>query len=247
MRLDKINLALAVTFLILILCLPVASNSAGLKLAPSQNKTLDQTPDSKKKKVFIRPSKQIYTRTPGSLELVILDLRGDGINLSGTAVVSIAGKSSRYRWTKPNSDDAWLIVDVGTLGQLGWLVKHANGIQAEGRILISDGLIITDPGGKVSYINDRVEFLHILDKNKDGMLDSRDQTWRSLSLFADQNGDGQIEGAEISSLADNGVRALFPRLHSSRKDSHGNTLWDFTFTNSTGLTRVAANVRLKPM
>lgn len=141
-------------------------------------------------------------------ELIVADLGGNGIDLSGDVRTSlVTGSVARMRWTRPQNDDAIVLVDATRLRARGWSLQTAAGVPVDGFVIPRGGLRITDPAGASFIISDSVDLLARLDGNRDGRLDQSDPLWPELTLFRDRNADGTI-GADELTRADEVFRSL---------------------------------------
>ncbi len=128
---------------------------------------------------------------------VVLDLKGDGIQLSGPENgvqfdLNDSGQKVQTGWVAGN-DDAFVVRDVNHNGRVdsgaelfGSATRLKNGQRA------ANGF----------------EALKELDSNGDGFLDSRDKTWSDLRLWVDLNHNGKSEKGEILTLRSAKVNSL---------------------------------------
>jgi hypothetical protein len=181
----------------------------------------------------------------GSNEVLVLDLRGDGLDLSGRARVNVAGSVRELGWTAPDTDDAFLAVGALSIRQMGYELRWADGGRVQNEILVSDGLTLTGPDGSTRHISSPIDLLGHLDKNNDGRMDSSDPAWRYLFPVVDRNGDGKVSPNEVTSLDDSGIRSISLEVGDSEKDSHGNCVANGEFTSSKGTSRTAAVAKLR--
>jgi hypothetical protein len=181
----------------------------------------------------------------GATEVMVIDLRGDGLDLGGRARIRVGGSEFDTNWTRLNTDDAFLIVYAAVLQEMGFEVAGTDGVPIRNRILVSDGLRLETPDGNDIVISDPWHLLGRFDSNRDGTLNSSDGPWQSLSLFLDANADGTMDDGELSSLADSAIREFSLVKGPARTDAHGNTLTDGTFVRTNGTTGelIGANLR----
>jgi hypothetical protein len=190
------------------------------------------------------PQAPAYARC-GSGEVAVLDMTGNGLDLSGSAIVSVAGRPTRLAWTKRNSDDAFLVLDATTLRQAGLDLRSAGGEALAGNVLLSGALRLKDPGGREVLFRTPLHLFGALDANRDGRVTAADRCWPHLRLLTDRNGNGAIDRGELQRLSSSGVSTLVLKPGRPRQDAHGNTLTPWTFSTRDGQTRTAAHAKLK--
>lgn len=151
---------------------------------------------------------------------VILDISGNGINLTNTAEginfdLNGDGSPERISWTSTSSDDAWLALDL-----------NGNGNIDSGVELFGNKTPQPDPSpGK-----ERNGFLGLAEYdrkenggNEDSMMDNRDYIFHFLRLWQDANHNGISESNELRPLPDLGVEVIdLEYKESNRVDQHGN-------------------------
>jgi Collagen triple helix repeat (20 copies)/Putative metal-binding motif len=132
------------------------------------------------------------------LDVALLDLEGDGIDLSGSATTTLlAGQIQRLtRWTVPGTDDAFLAVDATTLRATGWRLFDARGQELDGRQLLVEGRSIRRPDGTERIATSALDLLRFLDSNADGHVSAADPGTQSLAFFTDADGDGAIDAQD---------------------------------------------------
>jgi hypothetical protein len=132
-------------------------------------------------------------------ELVVADLAGNGIDLSGDVRTSlVTGSAARMRWTRPQSDDAIVMVDASKLRASGWSLLTAAGVPLDGLVVPQGGLRVTDASGSSSTIATSLDLLARLDANRDGRIDTSDPAWSATTLFRDRDADGAIGPGELT-------------------------------------------------
>ena len=181
----------------------------------------------------------------GAIEVMVVDLQGDGLDLGGRAKIQIGGAEIDTNWTRPNTGDAFLVLDAAVLGAMGFEMRGGDGQVIGNRILVSDGVSLKGPNGNEVTSIDSWSLMVQFDVNNDGRIDSSDETWQSLSLFTDANADGTMGDGEVASIVHSAVRELSLARSASRTDADGNTLTEGTFTTSNGTSAILAGVRLR--
>lgn len=181
----------------------------------------------------------------GATEVMVFDLRGDGLDLGGRATIRVGGSQRDTNWTRPGTADAFLVVDAARLRDMGIEIAGTDGVPVQTRILASDGLRLRTPDGRDTVITDSWHLLGRFDSNGDGKLNSSDPTWQSLSLFVDANADGTMSEGELDSLGNSVVREISLMKSQARTDAHGNTLTDGTFVRTKGTMGTLAGVNLR--
>jgi hypothetical protein len=143
---------------------------------------------------------------------IIIDTAGDGIKLSDAAHgvhfdLNGDGTPELIGWTEPNSDDAWLALDLngnGTIDSRKELFGNSSTFQ-NGFAALAD----YDTPGKGG--------------NGDGVIDSRDTIFSSLLLWQDTNHNGLSEPSELHTLPDLGIDSLsLDYKESKQTDEYGN-------------------------
>jgi hypothetical protein len=162
--------------------------------AQATRPTVGQVP----KRVAVNPPRLAVIQTTAP-ELVVVDLGGNGIDLSGAVRTSLpTGSAARMRWTKMNSDDAFLVIDATTLRTSGWSLTTAAGEPLAGSIFPRGGLKVTDASGSSFTPSNAFELLARLDGNRDGQINTSDPAWLSVTLFRDRDADGIISAGELT-------------------------------------------------
>lgn len=126
---------------------------------------------------------------------LILDLDGDGIELSALGVAGEAGASDVH--FDYNGD--------GFAERTGW-------VSADDGILVIDknenGLIETSLELFGSTTQDGFDVLELLDSNGDGVIDASDAKFFQLKVWRDLDQDGVSDAGELQSLTDAGVSSI---------------------------------------
>ena len=161
----------------------------------------------------------------GSPHYFLLDVRGDGFDLSGT------NRNAGTRWTRVMPDDGLLAVDASGLRALGVDISNAGQARLEGVVPISSRLRVV-ANGQAKEVGNSWQMLAVLDANGDGKLDTKDPSWNHLRIFVDRNGDGSISDTEVRTVTETGIRDISARTGTSRDgrtDTRGNSLVEGAF------------------
>jgi hypothetical protein len=170
---------------------------------------------------------------------LVLDLDGDGINLSSLdegVAFGLFGGGAKVKSSWIASGDGWLVLDrngngeiddaTELFGNVSGNVDHADGFQALGE----------------------------LDANGDGLVDVRDPGFVTLRVWRDMNADGKSSPAELVTVADLGIRALVvaaTRVKESRSwDIYGNQIpliGSFIWTDGSKGMVADAYLRFEPL
>ena len=144
---------------------------------------------------------------------LVLDLDGDGINLSSLeqgVPFDLLGTGEKVKAAWIGKGDGWLVLD-----------RNQNGVIDGAQELFGN---VT--GGK-SY-SDGFTALAELDTNGDGRIDTKDPAFNDLRVWKDTNRDGASSPNELFALPDVGVRAMLlsPQRYDgvSSWDKHGNQM-----------------------
>jgi len=181
----------------------------------------------------------------GATELMVIDLKGDGLDLGGRTKIRVGGAECDTNWTRPGTADGFLVVDAAVLREMGFEIDDSAGRPVQNRILMSDGLLLRTPDGTSRMMVDAWYLLGSFDSNRDGKLDSNDRAWPGMSLFVDANSDGTMGDGELFSLANSAVREFSLKKSSARTDVHGNTVTDGSFVRTDGVTGALVAVKLR--
>ena len=150
---------------------------------------------------------------------IVLDLNGDGVDLSATTAFDIDadGDLDQIGWTGP--DDGVLVVDLDSSGAI-----------EDGSELFSEVF----NGG--SYANS-LEALRSLDSNGDGVIDAQDAAYNDILVWQDANSDGVSQAGELQTLAERGIVSLDLDAAAANQSVDGNTIFaEGTFTKVDGST-----------
>ncbi|GEM_PF-5325452 len=180
---------------------------------------------------------------PGN-DALILDLAGNGVDLTGAATTKlVGGKPRKLRWTKADTDDAFLVLDADGLLKAKFKVTGAGGGKLTGKVLLNGDVTVRakrDEGGSnVQASGCAWLALRDLDTNRDGKVDASDPTWEFFKLWVDKNADGAIGADELRGLAEAAKEITLPTTapeDSAKTDDAGNVRVDGEFTLADGKT-----------
>ena len=135
---------------------------------------------------------------------LILDLDGDGFRFGGPEnPVALdlfqTGVPEHFQWVLPNSDDAFLAMDL-----------NRNGSIDDGTELFGNGTLVVTTGERaINGFQALSQYdTRLLGGNDDGTIDEDDLIWEKLVLWFDADADGQSFAGEVFSLEDVGVKSL---------------------------------------
>lgn len=166
---------------------------------------------------------------------LILDLDGDGIETVGvSANVHFDHQGDGFAemtgWV--GKDDGLLVRDLNGNGKIdtGAELFGSETLLANGQKAANGFLALKD-----------------LDSNADGKIDASDNSYGTLSVWKDANGDGKTDNGELVSLSTAGISAVnLTYSATSTVDSQGNEHRQVgTYTTVAGETRSAADVWFK--
>jgi hypothetical protein len=148
---------------------------------------------------------------------VLVDTSGDGFQLTDVSGginfdFDGDGQSVRTAWTTASSDDAWLILDRNSNGQID------NGSELFGNF--SPQPPASEPDGYMAL----AEYDKLTKGgNSDGKIDPGDAIYNSLRLWRDANHNGVSESTELFTLPSLGLSSIDLDYRESRKhDEYGN-------------------------
>ena len=163
-------------------------------------------------------------------ELFLLDIAGDGFDLSGWAEIQAGDELRRVNWPAPQGDDAFLMVDADALAEAGITLAEADGDRLRGVVLISDAVHVVTPAGAEVVGRSVWHLLGAFDANADGKLSAADPTFPSLRLFHD----GQAAAEEIVRLSDDGVSEIGLQMGRRWYSTPVSVLIEGTFVRTNG-------------
>lgn len=156
----------------------------------------------------------------GCFSPIVLDIEGNGFNLTdgnNGVMLDLTGEGTKDKvsWTSADSDDAWLVLDRNNNGTVD------NALELFGNFTAQDPAI---------PVKDRNGFYALAEYDKaanggngDGRINRQDTIYNQLRLWQDKNHNGISEPAELKTLQDLDVRAIFLDFKiSKKKDEHGN-------------------------
>ena len=130
----------------------------------------------------------------GWFQPVVLDMDGDGIELTGMGQTGAA-----YDF-----DDDGFLENSGWIGQGDGLLAYD--VNLDGKIEGARELSLKmwDANAETDFDGLRLHF----DSNKDGVFDSRDAEFAKFRIWKDANANGKVDDGELLTLAAAGVRAI---------------------------------------
>ena len=168
----------------------------------------------------------------GLLSTIILDLDGDGIEMTSIKKSKAAfdmngdGTADDTGWT--GKGDGFLVIDRNNDGK----ITHASELS----FASEDSDAKTD-----------LEALASLDNNGDGILDAKDVRFKELKVWIDTNGDGATDAGELKTLAEVGITSINlvgRNLEGTAKVGDNVLISTSTFTRSNGSTGSVGNAAL---
>jgi hypothetical protein len=153
----------------------------------------------------------------GNTSPILIDADGDGFALTDAADgvwfdIRGNGIPEHLAWTRPDSDDGWLVLD-----------RNGNGVIDSGKELFGNFTAQPSSASPNGFLA-----LAEYDKpenggNGDGVISEEDAVYAKLRIWIDKNHDGISEPGELHTLAELGITALDLRYTESRRtDRFGN-------------------------
>ena len=144
---------------------------------------------------------------------LVVDLENDGfdmLNSENGVHFDLDGDILKEKTTWISKKDGFLSIDLNDNGKID------NGAE-----LFGDTFMLAD--GK--YAKSAIEALTSLDKNRDGVIDAKDEVYSKLRIWRDENGNGISEDGELKSLADYNITSInINDVKDENVDINGSTL-----------------------
>lgn len=186
--------------------------------------------------VLAHPGWADTATTTTTTHFFVMDLRGNGLDLSGTH------KANGTRWTTTQTDDAFLAVDATGLRAMGIEVMTRERVRLDGPALVSTSLRIVVEG-QARDVDRTWDMLAALDGNRDGKLDMHDPAWVHMRLFIDVDGDGRVGATEVHGVSDAIAALSIKPGRDPRTDAFGNVLTESWATTNDRRSRTTADVQ----
>ena len=161
---------------------------------------------------------ELTTQQTQSADPLVLDLDGDGIELTNVAAervrfdIDADGSSEEVAWVRP--DDGMLVFD-----------RNGNGVIDNG------GELFGDQHGAVNGFEELAKF----DENGDGVIDANDEVFGKLGVWQDSNTDGVSAAGELRTLADYGIESIALTADGTSHTVAGNLIDGYSaYGSSTG-------------
>lgn len=136
---------------------------------------------------------------PGSP--IIIDMLGDGVHLTSASDGALfqlhPGQYGKWAWTQPNSDDAFLVLDV-----------NANGRIDDGSEMFGDGSAQVPGDNPNGFAALAYYDMPEQGGNSDGVIDSKDSVWSRLRLWRDADRNAFSSPDELIALDAAGVHSF---------------------------------------
>ena len=147
--------------------------------------------------------------TGGGGEPIVIDLDGDGLKLTAKRVpFDLLNDGTRPACTWVGPREGLLAIDHNGDGVINSVAELMGNASTCGDHTCYDG----------------VEAMQALDINKDGVLDSKDAAFSAFRIWRDRNHDGVSQAAELTTLADHGIRAFRLQAKQILEHTAGGTL-----------------------
>jgi hypothetical protein len=142
--------------------------------------------------------------------------------------VNADGQPEQVGWL--STSDAWLALD-----------RNGNGLIDDGSELFGSGTTLPD-GSKAL---DGFAALRVFDSNQDGVVDSNDADFASLSVWVDRNTNAKTDPGELRSLAQAGIQSLSLAAKPTAIIDQGNLIGLMgTYTTTDGRTQELGDIWL---
>ena len=152
-------------------------------------------------------------RNPNKFDPLVVDLENDGFdmaNIDNGVNFDLDGDRIKEKTTWTSKKDGFLSIDLNDNGKID------NGAE-----LFGDTFMLAD--GK--YAKSAIEALTSLDKNRDGVIDAKDEAYSKLRIWKDENGNGISEVGELKSLEDYNITSInIADVKDEKSDINGSTL-----------------------
>lgn len=173
---------------------------------------------------YVRGIDPLGTRQPRltlGVEPLILDVAGDGIELSSAAAgvsfdIDGDGKPEQLGWTKRGSDDAFLWIDRTAEGRVKSGLQLLGGLFDRKRAFETLLAIDRSPGLLDRRLASEAE------RESDGRLATGDPAFDRLLLWTDLNHNGMSEPVELATLASAGAELFLGYELVNQGDGAGN-------------------------
>ncbi|MDJ0921321.1 MAG: calcium-binding protein, partial [Henriciella sp.] len=170
----------------------------------------------------------LYGEERTATDPLILDLDGDGIELSGMSSISPFydldgdGFAERTGWT--TGDDGFLAIDLNQDGQINDISELFGDRNTSG-----------------------FDALGVHDSNADGIIDVNDAVFADLRIWQDIDSDGVTDAGELSTLTDRGIDSinLTPTNQTLVNMTGNEVAAEGSYTLSDGTTQSIFDVRLR--
>lgn len=181
-------------------------------------------------------------RAPASNSVLVLDLAGDGADLSGHTTTSLlTGNRLSTNWTA-TGDDAFLAVDATALRVAAIANISRAGTPVDGGVFLRSGLQVRIAGSSTTVnTTSGWHMLGLFDANNDGVISNQDPAFQYAKVFVDADGDGTIGSGELGSLAGR-VASISFSPGAGVTDSFGNRFDSDTYQTSGGASRTSVGV-----
>ena len=144
---------------------------------------------------------------------LVVDLKNDGFEILGLkdgTHFDLDGDKLKEKTSWTSKSDGFLSIDL-----------DGNGRIESGAELFGDSFLLADG----TYAKSAIEALASLDKNKDGVIDAKDDVYSKLRIWNDANGNGISEAEELKSLADYNITSInVADIKDENKDINGSRL-----------------------